>query len=452
MIEGLTKSHYKVSRRMFQAGSRSPAVQGSEQWPTYNSMDFQEGTFGADGEVGDASPQNRRRKKNGASKRGGGAEGASQGTVLANRVPQLDTPQRVEPPMGMRPPARRSMSTRNDSISTAFKPQSMQRSKGKYDISSYGGGTVAPEATRMAATGVGTGMAQAGRKKKRSQNTKGFRENFGEVKTKLRDLQLLAQSCRRAEKLQQEGNAYFCSGIHYDNMGELQKAIGMYKRYVAVCQQTNDVVGAALAFNCIGVNYIILGQGGEPDESSVGSRVTESEDLRRLLEVAIQFHTQHLQVADERGQFVAHCNLGIAHDRLGDFELAAQHHQDALRIAIHLNSTHGQCISVGNLGLVGIRQGDLATARACLDQHLQLVRSLRDPSAESSACHYLGLLSNMQGEFAQAARFFEEARGLAAETGETGMMKLAACSIGMASANLRLEEHMKQTIRAATKK
>ncbi len=439
---------------MYPVGSQSPATQGSEQWPTYSAMDFQEGTFGADGEVGAVSPTSqaggRRRRAAANTNRSSGNDA----TVLANRVPQLDTPQRVEPPMGMRPPARRPMSTRNDTVASAFKPRSMQQAKGKYDISSYGGGRVSPDASRMMATGVGaTSRGSAGGKKKRAaQSTKGFRENFGEVKTKLRDLQLLAQSCRRAEKLQQEGNAYFCSGILYDNMGELQKAIGMYKRYVAVCQQTNDVVGAALAFNCIGVNYIILGQGGDPGEPSVGSRTTESEDLRRLLEAAVQFHGQHLQVADERGQFVAHCNLGIAHDRLGEYELAAQHHQDALRIAIHLNSTHGQCISVGNLGLVGIRQGDLATARACLDQHLQLVRSLRDPSAESSACHYLGLLSNMQGEFAQAARFFEEARGLAAETGETGMMKLAACALGMASANLRLEEHMADTIRAATKK
>ena len=440
---------------MHAAGSRSPAPQGSEQWPTYTSMEFREGTFGADGEVGGASPtSNSRRQRHGAA--GGGASGggrATQATVLANRVPQLDTPQRVEPPMGMRPPPRRPMSTRNDSVATAFKPQAMQKAKGKYDISSYGGGRVSPEASRMAATGVGgTSAPSANIKKKRSQSTKGFRENFGVIKTKLRDLQLLAQSCRRAEKLHKEGNAYFCSGILYDNMGELQKAIGMYKRYVAVCQQTNDVVGAALAFNCIGVNYIIMGQGGDPEESAVGSREVQSEELRLFLEAAVQFHGQHLQVADERGQFVAHCNLGIAHDRLGEYDLAAQHHQDALRIAIHLNSTHGQCISVGNLGLVGIRQGDFATARACLDQHLQLVRSLRDPSAESSACHYLGLLSNMQGEFAQAARFFEEARGLAAETGETGMAKLAACSLGMASANLRLEEHMADTIRAATKK
>ena len=57
----------------------------------------------------------------------------------------------------------------------------------------------------------------------------------------------------------------------------------------------------------------------------------------------------------------------------------------------------------------------------------------------------------MQGEFAQAARFFEEARQLAVSTGETGMMKLASVSLGMASANLRLEEHMQSVVAGATK-
>ena len=424
------------SKKM-EVGSQSPTA-SQQQFPQYNSMDFDQGTFGAEGEVGDASPGRRRQRTDEDRQRNGGT--GQQSTQLATRVPELDTPQRVEAPMGMRPPERRPMSTRNDTVSVAFKPQSMQKAKGKYDISSYGGGRVSPKATK-----------RGSKKNKKTLSTKGFKQNFGEIKTRLRDYQLLAQSCRRAEKLHAEGGAYFCSGILYDNMGDLQKAITMYKQFVSVCQQTNDVAGAALAFNCIGVNYIVLGQGGEVDDGSIGARVSESEDLRRHLENAVQFHTQHLQVADERGQFVAHCNLGISHDRLGEYELAAQHHQDALRIAIHLNSTHGQCISVGNLGLVGIRQGDLATARACLDQHLQLVRSMRDPSAESSACQYLGLLSNMQGEFAQAARFFEEARQLAVSTGETGMMKLASVSLGMASANLRLEEHMQSVVAGATK-
>ena len=33
---------------------------------------------------------------------------------------------------------------------------------------------------------------------------------------------------------------------------------------------------------------------------------------RDAIEQAIHFHNQHLDIADERGQFVAYCNLGLA--------------------------------------------------------------------------------------------------------------------------------------------
>ena len=85
---------------MYPVGSQSPATQGSEQWPTYSAMDFQEGTFGADGEVGAVSPTSqaggRRRRAAAKTNRSSGNDA----TVLANRVPQLDTPQRVEPDCG----------------------------------------------------------------------------------------------------------------------------------------------------------------------------------------------------------------------------------------------------------------------------------------------------------------------------------------------------------------
>ena len=87
---------------------------------------------------------------------------------------------------------------------------------------------------------------------------------------------------------------------------------------------------------------------------------------------------------------------------------------------------------------------------ACLDQHLQLVRSLRDRSAESLACHYLGVLSNAQGEYAQQ-RYFTEAKRLAKDSGETGIMKVAACNIGMANANMKLNAHIKGGYRNCNK-
>ena len=129
--------------------------------------------------------------------------------------------------------------------------------------------------------------------------------------------------------------------------------------------------------------------------------------------------------------FVAHSNLGLALGSLEQHIDAAKHHQEALRLAIRLQSTHGQSIAVGNLGLLGGRQGDLVTAKACMDQHLQLVQSLHDLSAESNAWMQLGLLSNKEGNFEQSARYFEQARRIALRTGEHGTLKRANCATAM---------------------
>ena len=438
--------------------SKGSSAGGRSNWPLYSPMQFPEDAFGGRGFIAQDNNNNRQAgtparmqkqnfKSNNVNKynesKGGNDHYQKRNnkrqvpTQLAERTPQLDAAQRVEPPSEMRAPRRRASVTRNETMNESFAPQAIRKplERSKYDISSYGSSGASG---RMSPTQ----KAEAENKKKTRPANRDLKENFAEIKTEIRDLQLRAAACRRGERPKREGMAYFAMGVLYDNMMSHGEALKAYKKFVGTCQQTNDVVGAALAFNCIGVNYITIGE--------QALKRGDVEKANGYFERAAEFHSQHLQIADERGQFVAHCNLGIACDRLRQYEAAARHHQDALRLSIHLQSTHGQCISVGNLGLVGIRQGDYATATACLDQHLQLVRSLRDRSAESLACHYLGVLSNAQGEYAQATRYFTEAKRLAKDSGETGIMKVAACNIGMANANMKLNAHIKGVIETAT--
>ena len=86
----------------------------------------------------------------------------------------------------------------------------------------------------------------------------------------------------------------------------------------------------------------------------------------------MRYHELHLGVTDEGGRFVAHSNLGLCTAELKDTNAAARHHQEALKIAIGLQSPHAQSVAVGNLGLLASRTDDFSTAEACLLQHLQL--------------------------------------------------------------------------------
>ena len=53
------------------------------------------------------------------------------------------------------------------------------------------------------------------------------------------------------------------------------------------------------------------------------------------------------------GKFLAHVNLGIIYNSVGDFEKSSINHQFALRYAIQMSSVAGQSVAIGNLGKVG---------------------------------------------------------------------------------------------------
>ena len=238
-----------------------------------------------------------------------------------------------------------------------------------------------------------------------------------------------------------ESAALLSMGLLYDNISQYSKALDCYKKFRALCQKLGDRVGEALAYNCIGVDLMHMAAREAGGISFSGAFAGAGS---RHLQTSLQYHSKHLDIADDAGQFVAHSNLALVLGALGRPVDAAKHHQEALRIAIRLQSAHGQSISVGNLGLLGARQGDLVTAKACMDQHLQLVQSMHDASAEANAWLQLGLLANAETNFEQAARYFEQARSIAAQNGEQGTLKRANCNIGVARGNLRLREHMQE--------
>merc|ERR1711998_109961 len=81
-------------------------------------------------------------------------------------------------------------------------------------------------------------------------------------------------------------------GVLLDNMRDYKSAIKQYKKFLSICVRTNDVVGEALAFNSIAVDYQLIG--GE-----------------KALRKAIEYHTKHRDMADIPGKFTAYTNLGM---------------------------------------------------------------------------------------------------------------------------------------------
>jgi len=153
---------------------------------------------------------------------------------------------------------------------------------------------------------------------------------------------------------------------------------------------------------------------------------------------------KHLNISDDGGQFVANTNLGLCNSLLNNSTTAAKHHQDALRIAIRMQSFSGQSVAVGNLGLLSFRGGDTQTAKACLEQHLQLTQSLKDSTAEVYAWTLLGEISNADGDYDQAVHYYEQGRKLATNKNLRGFLKKISTLLGISLGSKRMEETFKE--------
>jgi tetratricopeptide (TPR) repeat protein len=71
---------------------------------------------------------------------------------------------------------------------------------------------------------------------------------------------MLAFACRRSGKVRDEGRSYYSIGVLYDNIKKNKKAVEYYLKFLQVCKSINDSHGEALAYNCIGVDYQLLGE------------------------------------------------------------------------------------------------------------------------------------------------------------------------------------------------
>lgn len=269
-------------------------------------------------------------------------------TQLADTRPQLDCPLRVAIPVNA--PNRNARLTKDEFIhNNAFSPDALALAKKSKII-------------------MNTPVEMLPSKSFESKTTPSLNLDQDAVtKTAIKDFTTLAFSSRRAGKKDVEATAYASLGVIYDNQGNFLTAIESYKSYLQICDEIGDAVGSACACNCIGVNYLLLAC--PPSDVGCLQSIELTQENRDYLEKSTYFHAKHLEIGpDSGGKFVANTNLGLAYGMLGEINSSAKHHQDALRIAIKMQTLYGQSIAVGNLGLLALVKGDFNTARTCFDQ------------------------------------------------------------------------------------
>ncbi|KNC54347.1 uncharacterized protein AMSG_10340 [Thecamonas trahens ATCC 50062] len=286
------------------------------------------------------------------------------------------------------------------------------------------------------------------------------------VRTSLKDHAVLADSSLRAGLSGNEAKSYFSQGILYDNEAQYEKALECYRKYLAACHRAGDVLGEALAYNHMGVDYQVLG----------------GENYK----LALLCHAKHAEIADEAGQFIAQHNMGLCYTALGQDDLAIQHYERALELATSLRDPSGEAMAAGQLGAAlgrlsspeeGVRfiqrrveladalgdvhekataysqLGDLFAAISDVESAIRYYAGaadlLADADRQAAAKTYadLGQYVNDQGMYDEAQHYYETAMQLAIRVDDPELVARARCGVGIALGNAVLGDHLEQVKR-----
>ena len=155
---------------------------------------------------------------------------------------------------------------------------------------------------------------------------------------------------------------------------------------------------------------------------------------------AIEYHERDLKIAIEVGDRFnegwAYCNLGKVYLNLGNFQKAIKYHEKHLEIAKEVDDRSGEGSAYGNLGNVYQFLGNFEKAIECHEKDLKIAKEVDHRYGEGCAYLNLGNVYQSLGNFQKAIEYFEKFLKIEKEVGDRSGEGKAYGNLGIAFTNL----------------
>jgi DNA-binding SARP family transcriptional activator/Tfp pilus assembly protein PilF len=211
---------------------------------------------------------------------------------------------------------------------------------------------------------------------------------------------------RHASELAATLTRYLENGGHYPD------AITMHTNARTAAQRASDPAGEAQALASLGVI-----------ERRLGRYQHAAEHLQEAL-------IKYREIGEIAGEARALGNLGTVEWQAGRNEQAAQHHQQALALFRDLGDRGGQARALGNLGTVYEPLGRYDEAAAHLTQAIAAYQEIEDRYGEAAARCNIGTVLRRQRQYEQARNQLEQALAIFTETGDRAGEAATRCNLG----------------------
>jgi len=245
---------------------------------------------------------------------------------------------------------------------------------------------------------------------------------------RIKDLTYIAQACKRAGKIREEGRAYYSMGVLYDNLKEYNKALQYYKKFLSLCRSINDVNGEALAYNCLAVDYQILGSQGD----------------KEMFQQSLKYHEKHKDVGNVAGKFTAYINLGLLYSSLGDDKNAILCQQQALRLAVELSDANSQGLAIGSLGKIGTLELSENKTRmlSFVEKYLNLCKTMNNKQGEGDAYLKLGQILSDEKNYPDGLKNYQKALEIGREHFNNDTIEKAKLGFGIAKGMANMDDYI----------
>lgn len=144
------------------------------------------------------------------------------------------------------------------------------------------------------------------------------------------------------------------------------------------------------------------------------------------------------RVGDAQGRGEVFNAMGLAHERLGELDIARQHYRNAAELREAAGDRRGFAGSIANIARLDMIQGDIVTARKQLTRALDEMTAVGDAASIAELRNEYGVLEEEAGDYAAALEHYREALRIRKELGGEG--GLAESYINLAFTYLVLGE------------
>lgn len=130
--------------------------------------------------------------------------------------------------------------------------------------------------------------------------------------------------------------------------------------------------------------------------------------------------------------------MGIAHEQMGELDIARQYFINALEMRETAEDKRGAATSLSNLARLDMIEGDFAAAREALMKSRAALEAIGDRAGVASMLNELGLVEEETGDFAAALSRYREALSVRRDLGDA--LAIAESNVNIAFASFAVGE------------